>query len=326
MRCVSLSILLCVALPFASHGAEEGDLIDAVVATVDKDVILYSDLMSQVGVAIEELRRTSATREDFLRESNELVQDALDNSIERLLMAREARKYPQLAVSDKELDEQIQRIREDKGSTIEDFVKEVAGGSMAEYREWVRTQIIALRMTMMKTRSFDSEVTVTSQEVADYYEAHSDEYQKQERVYVRQILLRVEGDDAERERARAKLELIRDEILQGADFEAMAKMHSQAFGAELGGAIGWQRRDDLIEPLSTAAFDLPAGGVSEVIDTQFGVNLLKVDEREEAGAVSLADVSLEIEEILRQQGADEKYQTWLADLRKRSRVRVFLPQ
>jgi parvulin-like peptidyl-prolyl isomerase len=72
------------------------------------------------------------------------------------------------------------------------------------------------------------------------------------------------------------------------------------------------------------AFSLPAGGVSEVLDTQFGVNLLKVDQREEAGSVALTDVELDIEKLLREKAADEKYKTWLADLRKRSRVRVFL--
>jgi parvulin-like peptidyl-prolyl isomerase len=66
--------------------------------------------------------------------------------------------------------------------------------------------------------------------------------------------------------------------------------------------------------------------VSEVLDTQFGVNLLKVDEREEAGEVPLSDVKLEIEEALRKERADEKYAIWLEDLRKRSRVRIFAPQ
>ncbi len=316
-------LAIALVLPLAIHSAARSEMIDAVVATVDKEVILYSDLMSQIGLELEDMRQKAANPADYQRQADQLAKDALDNSIERLLMAREAKKYPEMAVSDKELDETIERIRKERGATTEDFVKEIAG-SMSEYREWVRNQMIAQRMTVSRTRSFESEVVVTDSEISDYYAEHREEFERPERVYVRQIFLRASSDETERAQARAKLEVIRGEILNGANFEELAKLHSEAPGAELGGAIGWQRRDELVEPLSSVAFALPAGGVSEVLDTQFGVNLLKADQREEAGSVALPEVELQIEQLLRQQAADAKYQTWLADLRKRSRVRVFL--
>ncbi len=325
MRILTLAALVAALVPSAVRADNAAQMVDAVIATVDKEVILYSDLMSQIGREIEELRRTAANQQEFLEKSDRLVKDSLDNSIERLLMAREAKKYPQLAVSDKELDEHIERIRKDQGATTEEFVRQIAG-SMSEYREWVRTQIVASRMTFMKTRSFESEVTVADGDVNEYYETHREKYEHPERIYVRRIFLRVQGDEGERERVHAKLALLRDEILNGASFEELAKMHSQAPDAELGGAVGWSQRGDFEEPLDSAAFALPAGGLSDLLDTQFGVTLLKVDKREEAGTATLADVRLEIEEAVRKEGADAKYRTWLADLRKRSRVRVFMPQ
>ena len=322
MRCIRIALFL-VAIWAAVAVPVNSQMVDAVVATVDKQVILYSDLMSQIGPELDEIQRNSASAQDYQEKADQLAQDALDNSIERLLMAREAQKYPQLAVSDKELDEYIARIREERGSTTEEFVQEVAG-SMSEYREWVREQVVAQRMSVWKTRGFESEVVISDTEITDYYQEHRDEYERPERVYVRQIFLRASADVTERAQARAKLELIRQEVLDGADFEELAKLHSEAPEAELGGAIGWSQRGDFDEPLDSAAFSLAAGGLSDVLETQFGVNLLKVDKREDAGTVALADVKLEIEQILRQQAADKKYQTWLDDLRKRSRVRVFL--
>ena len=76
--------------------------------------------------------------------------------------------------------------------------------------------------------------------------------------------------------------------------------------------------------MDSAAFALPAGGLSEVIDSDLGVHLLKVDKHEEAGSKNVAEVRLDIEKKLRQEAAKKKYDTWISDLRKRSRVRIFL--
>jgi len=322
MRWAMLTVLAAFFAPVLAQGQSQETIIDQIVASVDKDVILYTDLLNQVGRAVEDLRRTATSQQEFAEESNKLFSDALDNSIEQYLLAREARKYPKLAVSDKELDDQIEQIRKNENVPTEEFVVRI-GGSMSEFRERTRTNMLAARMSYVQTTEFEKDVSIAAQDVNDYYEEHIDEYQRPERVYVRQIFLRVRGDEAERAAAREKLEGIRQQILNGADFQEMAKQYSEISGAELGGAIGWQRRDELVEPLSSTAFSLPAGGVSEVLDTQFGVNLLKVDERENAGVTPLAEAALSIEETLRKEGADKKFQTWLQDLRKRSRVRVF---
>jgi len=323
MRWALLTALVALLAPITVRGQET--LIDQVVATVDKDVILYTDLLAQIGGALENLRQTATSQEEFARESDKLITDALDNSIEQFLLAREARKYPNLAVSDKELEDQIDLIRQNENIPTEQFVAKI-GGSMSEFRETTRTKMLASRMSYVKTNEFEKDVSIAAQDINNYYEEHIDDYQRPERVYVRQMFLRVRGDEAERAAAREKLEGIRRQILNGADFQEMAKQYSEISGAELGGAIGWQRRDELVEPLSSTAFSLPAGGVSEVLDTQFGVNLLKVDEREDAGVTPLSEAALSIEEELRKEAADKKFDTWMLDLRKRSRVRVFLPR
>ena len=86
-------------------------------------------------------------------------------------------------------------------------------------------------------------------------------------------------------------------------------------GAGVGGLVG---------QLDEAAFTLAEGEVSEVIESNQGFHLLKVDKKEAAGEATLDDVRAIIEPELRRAAAAEKFKKWMADLRKRSRVQLFI--
>ena len=81
---------------------------------------------------------------------------------------------------------------------------------------------------------------------------------------------------------------------------------------------------DLVKELADAAFSLPESGVSDVIETEFGVVLLKADKKVAAGTMTLDEARKVIEPELRAKGAEQKYKKWISELRKRSRVRIFL--
>jgi len=304
-------------------------LIDAVAATVDKEVVLYSTLTAQIGKELQSLRETSTTQAEYKEAADMLLRQALEESINTLLLAREARKIPQLEVTEKDLDLYLDEVRK-LFDTPEAFVKEV--GSVSEFRERRRQALLAQRMGVMRMDAFEAEVIVSEEEISEYYQNNVANYNRPERVMLRQIFLRVR-DEADRPAAREKLEQLRQEVLAGTDFADLARQHSQALGAEVGGLVGedgWNVRSaagqtgDLNEAMEQAAFALPSGGLSEVLDSDFGVHLLRVDQHEQAGTADLSEVRLEIEHTLRQQGAQKKYDTFLDDLRKRSRVRIFI--
>lgn len=298
------------------------ELVDAVAATVDREVVLYSELMSEIGPELENLRRTATSREDYNRTADRLLKEALNQSIDARLLVREARKYPDLVISDKVIDEDIEEMRVNAGMTPEQFIQAI-GGSMSEFRERRRQMMLAQSVAFARVSAFEKEIVISEEQIAEYYDEHRDEFENPTRIYVRQIFLRVQSDE-ERAQAHARLELLREEILAGTAFPDLATLHSQGPEASEGGAIGWQQPGDLVEPLNTTAFSLKAGELSDVVDTQFGVHLLKVDEREDGGEAGLADVRFQIEPVLRKQEAQKKFDTWLADLRKRSRVRIFI--
>lgn len=102
------------------------------------------------------------------------------------------------------------------------------------------------------------------------------------RIRARHILLQFpEGaSEAQVDSVRALAAALRSRIQQGEDFEALAREYSQDAGtAAAGGDLGTFGRNEMVPPFEEAAFALPVGDLSEVVETTFGLHLIRVDER-----------------------------------------------
>lgn len=302
----------------------QAEFVDAVVATVDREVILYSEIVSVIGVELENIRNSSQSQREYDRRADVLVKATLEEAIESKILLREARKFS-VVVSDEEVEERVDSLR-DRYESDEEFMAELqaAGESLSDFRDRTRKQVMSQRLAYSKLVSLESEIVVSESEILLYYQDNKARFEHPERVRVRQIFLLAGEEPKERARARARLEVLRDEIEAGADFEDLARLHSEAPGAEEGGIIGWQQRGELVVELETAVFSLPENVTSDVVETRRGVHLLQVDDREDAGIADLEEVRSMIEPQIRSAAAEERYRVWLADLRKRSKVRIFL--
>ncbi|MFW6205701.1 MAG: peptidylprolyl isomerase [Gemmatimonadota bacterium] len=104
------------------------------------------------------------------------------------------------------------------------------------------------------------------------------------RVKARHILLSVPGEEsdaADRDSVFALAEQLRERAADGEDFSALAREYSTDAGsAQQGGDLGWFERGAMVEPFEEAAFALQPGEVSGVVETPFGLHIIKVDDRE----------------------------------------------
>lgn len=314
-------LTLSILLFFVPH--TQAEFIDAIVATVDKEAILYSEIRAEIGPEIKRINETVASPQEVRRLSNEVIDVALEEAIDAKILAREAKRYS-VEVTDAEVEQYVDDMRVNF-ETEEAFINELQafGETLSDFRERTRKQKMAQRLAVAQIRFFEDEVVVSDQAIAQYHEDRKEEFEIPEKVLVRQIFLRVKQDPAERAKARTHLELLLKEIEGGTDFAELAKVHSQAGGAEEGGIMGWHVKGDLVQPLEEAAFSLANGENSGVLETLGGLHLLKVDEYVPTNIAPLEDVRLEIEHYLRAIEAQKKYKVWLNDLRKRSRVQRF---
>jgi len=301
--------------------AAPAEIVDRIVATVGNEVILQSELLQEIAPALSELRQTAADQEEFSRLAESRLEQALEQAIESKILLRQA----MLAGLDINMDTVEDRIAEIKKRfpSEQAFEEELlaAGETMSDFRERVRKQMLAISMGMRKQREFEQGVEVAESDVAQYYEDHTEEFTHPARVRLRRIFLRAEA--GERDRVRAQMAALGDQLEAGADFAELARAHSDGPDADEGGLVGWVARGDLLESLEKVAFSLAPGEVSEPLDTEYGVLLLKAEAREEAGTLSLDEARAQIEPKLRAERARERFEKWMSELRKRSRVQVF---
>lgn len=310
----------------AFSGMASAEVVDQILATVDTEVILQSDVMGEIAADINQLRG-QASGEEFNTRAEELLRQGLEQAVEEKILLREA-KLAGLSIEDKDIDAQLNEIRGRYEST-EAFLKDLEGYGLtqSDLRENLRDRVLALRMANRKIQELSRQIVVSESDVAQYYQDHQDQYVHPERVRIRQIFLPVEpGQDTAV--VRARLDQIKEEVEAGADFGELAKAHSKGPAAAEGGLIGWVGQGDLVQPLEEAAFVLQPGQISDVVSTPEpapgGFHLIKVEEREAAGQAALDEVRAQIEPELRQQAARKRYEKWINELRNRSRVQIFI--
>jgi peptidyl-prolyl cis-trans isomerase D len=128
-------------------------------------------------------------------------------------------------------------------------------------------------------------ITPTEEEIRQYYEDHETEFNKGKEVKASHILFRLDQDaDKETEAAvKQKAEDVLQKLRAGADFAEMAKEYSEDPGsAKNGGDLGFFTKGRLVPEFEEAAFAMKVGEVSDLVRTQYGYHIIKVEEiREE---------------------------------------------
>ncbi len=164
---------------------------------------------------------------------------------------------------------------------------------------------------------------LTDAEVEQYYKDYKDFF---DRVTVRcsHILLHLPANatESERSQARAKLADLRAQILAGkVDFAEAAKTHSQGPTADKGGDLGFILRKWVVEePFARAAFALQVGQVSDVVETEFGLHLIKVTDRKPGQPTDYAQIKEQVLQIC----IEDMYFTVLTQQRRAAKIETNL--
>jgi peptidyl-prolyl cis-trans isomerase C len=224
------------------------------------------------------LKRNPMPTEPTALQRKQMQLEAVGMLVDNLLMQQFLRKNappvdPNLV--NKQLAELIEDLKK-KSRTLADYLHDT-GQTEAE----LRTNIQNILQWAEYVKAHTSEA-----DLRRYYDENKDFFDK---VTVRasHIVIRVPATAeaaklaADREAARTKLLALRQEIVAGKlDFAEAAKKHSQCSSAPQGGDLGYfSRKWMLEEPLAKAAFVLKVGDVSDVIQTEYGMHLIKVTDR-----------------------------------------------
>ena len=164
---------------------------------------------------------------------------------------------------------------------------------------------------------------VTEADVQAYYDENPGEFTTVEAVRARHILKKFPDNATDEQKAEVKtaaeelLKTVNEELAKGATFAELAEKHSEGPSASRGGALtgsnsklppgAYFARGDMVKPFEEACFDtLKPGEVSELIETQFGYHIIKLEERKPPEARPFDQVQYEIQQkLLKIRGVDE---------------------
>ena len=314
---LSLLVLLGQRLYAAT---EEVHVRAGILAVVNNRVILESDLSEKLSPGVDELRRQYSNAPALFKQKlQEQEQIALESAINDELVFAEAVAAGR-AVPQEHLDQYIQNIIENKwyGDT-NSFLKTLAANGTSPEELQARHARQVLIAAAWREKTLD--VTLPrSQQIEQYYQAHEKDFRVEESVQISMIVINMNPTNgpAVVESQRKDAAAIHARLVAGADFAAEAKLHSQGTQALQGGDYGWLARSVLRKELADAAFSLPRGGLSDVIETDDALFILRVADRRPAALKPLAEARPDINKALKQQASAAMRIEWLGELRARA--------
>jgi peptidyl-prolyl cis-trans isomerase D len=163
-----------------------------------------------------------------------------------------------------------------------------------------------VRYVLIEPGQLMAKINIPESDLQAAYKEHIDAFKVDDRVQISQILFKTIGKtDAEVAEIRKKAEDVLKQAKQkGAKFEDLAKKYSEDATNENAGQPIWIGRGQAMPELEKAAFSLPKGDISDLIQTQIGFYIIKVTDKETARTKSLAEVMPQIEENLAREKAE----------------------
>lgn len=250
----------------------EGQLLDKIVAIVDDDIIMQSELHERVKSIKNRLSRqgTPLPPDDIVKKR--VLDQLIIESIQLQLAYRAGIRVP-----DEQLTETLENIARSNQMTLEQFENQLAleGDSYANAREQIRREMI---MSRLQKREVDRRVRVTEQEVKNFLASKEGRTRSGAEYYIGHILVALAENASDEEVAKAEqraADIIR-ELRAGEDFSKVAVAKSDGRQALDGGILGWRKESEL----PTIAQDIiPALAINEPsrpIRTGSGFHILSV--------------------------------------------------
>lgn len=254
-------------------------LLDRVVAIVDNDVVMQSQLDQR----LRDVQQTIAKRGAALPPEHVLIQQVLERLIIESIQLQIGERSG-IRITDEELNQALETIAQRNGLSLEQFRQALAqdGLSFADAREQVRREMIISRV---RQRRVAERIQVTEQEVQNFLASDLGKMQLSEEYRLANILIPVpDGASPETLQAAARqADELYQQLRQGADFAQLAIARSASETALEGGEMGWRKAAQLPPPFDSMIGALQPGEVTEPVRTPGGFIILKLLEKRGGG-------------------------------------------
>ncbi len=261
------------------------ELIDRIVAVVNKEVITQYELAERMNRVRKELERRGTS----LPDRGEIERQVLERLIIEKVQLQYARETG-VRVDDLELDRTVSRVAEGNKLSLTEFRKTLERDAINfdGFREELRNEIL---MNRLRDREVTGKITVSEGEIENLLLEQGERKDIATEYNIAHILVRVpeQASPEQLETRRARAEEAVKRVKDGADFAQLAAAYSDAPDALQGGVLGWRSQQRLPELYVEALAALKPGDISGVFRSPAGFHVLKLLELRGAGAPLLVE-------------------------------------
>ncbi len=306
--------LLAASISVAA--AADVHIVEEIVAKVNSDIITKGELAHERIQIETELRQQGASGAKLTEEVNVRAADALRDQIDKLLLVQKAKDLNidvNSEVTRRLAAMQVQsKIADD--DKFHDFIREQMGETFEDYKNDMKNALMTQKVI---SEEISSKVTIPEADKKKYYDEHKNDFVRDERVFLQQILVSTEGKTPEQvAAAEKKAKDLVERARKGEKFAELAMANSDDLEtAKNGGELPGFKRDQLTKQIGDIVFTKTKGYVTDPIKTPNGFLILRIVERYEKGLASYEEVDNEITDRMLMPQMNAKVRTYLTRLR-----------
>lgn len=264
--------LLLLTTSGVGHAATE--MIDQVVAIVDDDVVMASELRERIAMLTETLR----ARDMEMPPEDELIRETLDRLILERIQLQMGERFG-VRISDAQLDSAMTRVAAQNRMNLQQFRQalEQEGRSYPEMRENLRRELVVQRV---QSGNVNQRIQITEQEINNYLSTEEGQKMVQPEYRIVHALLPLPSDasDGEVESARRYAQDLVDRVRAGESFDTVIAGAEGDYSFS-GGDLGWRKRSDLPSIFQEVATELTSGETADPFRSPSGFHLVTMNDR-----------------------------------------------
>jgi peptidyl-prolyl cis-trans isomerase SurA len=320
----SVAMALCIAATLVPVHA---DIIEQVVVKVNGDIVTKTEFeQRQVQMLRQrpEFANASPNSEELRKAIAEITPELILNAVDELLLLQRGRDQG-WAMGDEQFNNIVENIRKENNITSDEQFEAALkqeGLTLAELRKSLEKQMLISRVQQQDVMS---KIAVTEDESKAYYEKHKDQFTTPSSISLREILVEVPKTEqginaAQDEEAKEKAENIHSRLAAGEPFPRLAADLSDAPSKANGGLIGPFNSTDLAQPLLDRLKKMKPGDVTEVMRTNRGYQILKLESRSEEKVLSYEEARQQISDGVAEEKRRSEMQKFVERLREQATI------
>lgn len=260
--------------------------------------------------------------EDKIRADLPVLRErAAQQAIGAKLLFDEAKRLD-IPVSEEELDLRVEEMKaQAHGEAKFAEILKKRGMNIVEFRNQLK---IGKRVDKLVEKVTSGIPEPTEKEIANHFAEHESEYTKGEQVRAQHILVTPKSSSADDKlEAIAKIRAVRERLATGADFANEAAAHSDCpSGKQAGGSLGWFSRGMMVKEFDDVAFDLAVGGLSDIIETQFGFHIILKNDVDAPSSPVLDEVHDQVRDFISHAKRGDALTAFVDELREKAKIEL----